>query len=114
MKRITRVFKDLMTPDDQAQSWYGWATNQMSHAFLGAIISAIIGIWGVAVVAVIAIAKEGFDIFKGAKFIDSALDVAFWLLGAFAVSTEHLSWMLFGLIGLAIILAIGIRDRLPR
>jgi hypothetical protein len=113
VKRITQVFKDLMTPDDQAQSWYGWATNQMSHAFLGAVISAIVGVWGILVVVAIAVIKEGFDVIKGAKLLDALLDVAFWVLGAVATHSGYV-WAIPAAIVLAVILTLGVRKRIPR
>lgn len=85
MKAITQVFKDLMTPDDQEQSWYYWACNQMAHAFLGALVAVLFGSYWLISVLLVACIKEFFDLLK--KFnrravIDSLNDILFWVCGA--------------------------------
>lgn len=89
MKRITQVFKDLMTPDSQDQSWYAWATNQLSHAFLGAIIATFTGSYWLVVTIIFAVTKEGFDLyraFSSKALLDSRNDILFWVLGAGTVA----------------------------
>lgn len=113
MKRITQVFKDLMTPDDQSGDWYSWATNQLSHAFLGAVVSVMVGAWGLAVVLFIAVAKEVFDIIKGAKWLDSIFDIAFWFLGAISASS-NMTLSISGIVCLIILLYVGIYKRIIR
>jgi hypothetical protein len=112
MKRVTQVFKDLMTPDDQQESWYGWATNQMSHAFLGAIVAAILGVWGVLVALILGVIKEASDLTKAAKLLDSVMDVTFWTLGAASVTFSEYIYLV--LIALAVLLYYGIRPRIKK
>ena len=112
MKRITKVFKDLMTPDDQQESWYAWATNQMSHAFLGAIVAAILGVWGVLVALILGVIKEASDLTKAAKLLDSVMDVAFWTSGAASVAFSEYIYLV--LIALAVLLYYGIRPRIKK
>lgn len=104
-----------MTPDDQAQSWYAWATNQMSHAFLGALIAVFAGTyWFIAVLA-LAVTKEGFDLYKAFSshaLLDSLNDILFWVFGAGAVaSDDYRYWFIFGLF---IILCIGAYYRVKK
>lgn len=101
-----------MTPDDQSESWYGWATNQMSHAFLGAIVAAILGVWGVLVALILGVMKEASDLMKASKLIDSILDVAFWVLGAASVAFSEYIYVV--LIALAALLYYGVRPRIKR
>lgn len=115
MKKVTKVFKDLMTPDDQAQSWYGWVTNQMSHAFLGALIASILGLWGILVALLLAIVKELSDFAKAAKLLDSLMDIAFWVLGSATVAfSEHKAMLMLTLLVIAFLLYLGIRPRIKR
>lgn len=115
MKRITRIFKDLMTPDDQSQSWYGWATNQMSHAFLGALIAVFAGAYWFWAALGVAVLKEGFDLYKvfsGPAVVDSITDILFWVGGAGAVSGEdYRYWFVFGLF---VLLSVGVYFRVKR
>ena len=107
MKRITQVFKDLMTPDAQEQSWYGWATNQLSHAFLGAVVALFTGAYWFAAVVILAVTKEGFDLYKvfnSRALLDSLNDILFWVFGAGMVSGgDYRYWFAVGLIVLFII-----------
>ena len=101
MKRITQVFKDLMTPDAQDSSWYGWVTNQLSHAFLGAVVALFAGAYWFVAVLTLAITKEGFDLYKGFSshaLLDSLNDILFWVMGAGAVASDSYKyWFIFGL-----------------
>ncbi len=112
MKWTTRIFKDLMTPDDQAQSWYGWATNQMSHAFLGAFIAVFAGAYWLITTLGVAVAKEGFDlyrVFTWPSVVDSLTDILFWIGGAGVVAGgEYRYWFAFGLF---VLLGIGVYFR---
>lgn len=115
MKRITKIFKDLMTPDDQSQSWYAWATNQMSHAFLGALIATFTGIYWFVVTIAFAVTKEGFDLSKAANskaLLDSLNDIFFWVLGAGSVSGG--SYKYWFVVAFFIFLCIGVYYRVKR
>ncbi len=85
MKTITQVFKDIMTPDDQPLSWYGWATNQMAHAFLGSLVAVFAGAYWLAITVGLAVTKEGFDLYRSfnrQSIVDSMTDTLFWVTGA--------------------------------
>jgi hypothetical protein len=115
MKRITRIFKDLMTPDDQSQSWYAWATNQMSHAFLGALIAVFTGGYWLVATLIVAVIKEILDLsksFRSKALSDSLSDILFWVCGAGIVAGgEYGYWFAFVLF---IMLVIGIRSRVKK
>lgn len=42
MKIITTILTTLETPDDQGNDWYGWASNQLSHALIGVVITGVL------------------------------------------------------------------------
>ena len=115
MKRITKVFKDLMTPDDQSQSWYAWATNQMSHAFLGALIATFAGGYWLIAVLGFAIAKEASDLYKvfnSRAIVDSITDILFWVGGAGVVAGgDYRYWFA---VGLFCLLVAGVYCRVKR
>jgi hypothetical protein len=115
MKWTTKVFKELMTPDDQKQSWYAWVTNQMSHAFLGALIAVFAGAYWLITTLGVAIVKEGFDIyrvFSGPAIIDSITDILFWIGGAGVVAGgEYRYWFAAGLF---VLLVVGVYFRVKR
>lgn len=115
MKRITQVFKDLMTPDDQSQSWYGWATNQLSHAFLGAVVALFAGAYWFVVVIALAAIKEAFDLFKvfnRRALLDSLVDISFWLLGAgIVVSEEYKLWIIGAFL---LLISVGVYPRIRK
>lgn len=96
-----------MKPDDQAQSWYGWATNQMSHAFLGALIAVFAGVYWLWVTLGVAVAKEGFDLFRvfsSPALVDSLTDILFWVGGAGVVAGgEYRYWFVGGLVALLVV-----------
>lgn len=113
MKSITKVFKDLMTPDSQSGDWYSWATNQMAHAFLGACIAVFAGAYWLYITIVAASAKEVFDLMKVFNFgavIDSLTDIFFWLSGAGIVSGGQ--YRIYFLILALVVLCVGIYFRL--
>ena len=112
MKRITQVFKDLMVPDDQAQSWYGWATNQMSHAFLGVLIADFSGGYWLVATIIVAVIKEILDLsesFRSKALSDSLSDILFFVCGAGIISGGDYSHWFTAV--LFIRLLIGIRSR---
>jgi hypothetical protein len=115
MKRITEVFKYLMKPDAQEQSWYAWATNQMSHAFLGALIAVFAGAYWLITTLGVAVAKEGFDLYKlftWPSLSDSLTDILFWVGGAGVVAGgDYRYWFVLGLF---VLLAAGIYFRIKR
>lgn len=42
MSFVKKVIKDLSTPDNFSYNWYGYATNQISHATLGFLALSIV------------------------------------------------------------------------
>lgn len=91
MGKLWSVFSGLMTPDDQANDWYAWATNQLSHAMLGvaagglAVALGFSFVWTLVFVAAVVVTKELGDLARGATLLDSANDATFQLVGvAFA------------------------------
>lgn len=101
-----------MTPDDQPQSWYAWATNQMSHAFLGALIATFAGAYWLVLVLGAAILKEGLDLYRlftWPSAVDSLTDILFWVGGAGVVAGgEYRYYFAFGLF---VLLCVGIYFR---
>jgi hypothetical protein len=43
---IDTIVKFLKAQDDQGNDWYGWASNQLSHAFLGVFFSGLVLVLG--------------------------------------------------------------------
>lgn len=112
MKWTTRVFKDIMTPDDQSKSWYGWASNQLSHAFFGAFIASFAGAYWLLFTLVIASIKEGFDLYKSFNrktLIDSFADILFWIAGGGIIAGEEYKWVF--VVGLVTLLISGMYIR---
>lgn len=80
---IKLIIAELGRPDDQGRDWYGWASNQLSHAFIGLVLAIHFGF--VASVAT-ACLKELIDLIKKpASIMDSVTDVVFWSLGAWMI-----------------------------
>lgn len=89
MNLLNGILTELDTPDDQGRDWYGWASNQCAHAFLGAVVGVLFVSHSVLVAGAIATLKELTDIIRvpSARTLrDSVQDIAFWLLGAWVVS----------------------------
>lgn len=82
---IKKIMAELKLLDDQGRDWYGWATNQLSHAFLGVAVAVHFPQGGIEVALIIALLKECSDLmrdFSRCTLFDSAQDVLFWALGA--------------------------------
>jgi hypothetical protein len=64
---IDTIVEFLELQDDQGADWYGWASNQLSHAFLGAFFSGLVlvlgGAWyyAIALLVVLGVAKKLAD-----------------------------------------------------
>lgn len=116
MKIFGAIIDSLETPDAQKRDWYGWATNQMSHALLGVLVALFVGhgVAGIIVAMILAGIKEKLvDIKRApgkATVKDSVVDVIFTGIGA--------SIIVFGpLIGgsvLAISLLLGVYPRIRK
>jgi hypothetical protein len=113
VKWFVHVYKDLITPDDQKDDWYGWASNQLSHAFFGVLVAILSGPLWLWVALGISSIKEGFDIYKSPKWrtaLDSAIDIIFWVGGAAILKLGNDGFFVF--LGLTLILLLGIRKRI--
>jgi len=86
MSMIRRILSELRTPDDQGRDWYGWATNQLAHAFLGALVAYAFPAAAIQMTLIVAVAKETVDILRKpisrVALLDSAFDVCFWAIGS--------------------------------
>jgi hypothetical protein len=64
---IDTIVKFLKAQDDQGNDWYGWASNQLSHAFLGVFFSGLVLVLGaswyyaIALLVVLGVAKKLAD-----------------------------------------------------
>jgi len=99
MSLISTILDQLETPDDQGRDWYGWASNQLSHAVLGLLYAGAVQLWlhsvgiGAAVAMTIALVKEFFDIRRVPTWRtaqDSLQDVLFQGIGAALASALYL------------------------
>lgn len=91
MKILQSIAKELRTPDDQGKDWYGWASNQLSHALFGVIIALHLPGGAIEVALIVALLKECFDLmqnFSRRGAIDSLVDTAFWVIGAWLIVAE--------------------------
>jgi len=126
MSLISTILDQLETPDDQGRDWYGWSSNQLSHAALGLLYAGAVQLWmhsvlaGVAVAMAIALVKEGVDIHRVPTWHtaqDSLQDVLFQAIGAALASALYLhSGGIFILAAFFIIAAliIGIAPRVKK
>ena len=85
MKWLDVVLMELSRPDDQGRDWYGWATNQMAHGFLGVAFT-ILAVWLyfkilVLPIVIFATFKEAYDLVRGGDYLDSAADWFFMVSG---------------------------------
>jgi hypothetical protein len=90
---IDTIVSFLRLQDDQGTNWYGWASNQLSHAFLGAFFSGLVlvlgGAWyyAIAFLVVLGVAKKLADwskqIFTWKVVRDTVQDLLFFIVGGF-------------------------------
>lgn len=91
MKIFTSIAQELRTPDDQGKDWYGWASNQLSHALFGVIIALHLPGGAIEVALIVALLKECFDLvqnFTRRAVVDSLVDATFWVIGAWLIVAE--------------------------
>lgn len=102
---IQTIVGFLKLQDDQGTDWYGWASNQLSHAFLGAFFSGLVlvlgGAWyyAIALLVVLGAAKKLADwskqILNWKVVRDTLQDLSFFIVGGFfSVSILHSSIVL--------------------
>jgi hypothetical protein len=103
---IDTIVKFLKAQDDQGNDWYGWASNQLSHAFLGVFFSGLAlvlgGAWyyAIALLVVLGLAKKLADWSKQIltwKIVrDTIQDLLFFINGgAFSLSILYGSIAVF-------------------
>jgi len=103
---IDTIVKFLKAQDDQGNDWYGWASNQLSHAFLGVFFSGLALVLGasryyaIALLVVLGLAKKLADWSKQIltwKIVrDTIQDLLFFINGsAFSLSILYGSIILF-------------------
>lgn len=111
------VASSLASPDDQGNNWYGWITNQFSHALLGVLIGGSVLLlgggwyWALTLNIIVSGAIETWDLTSvpqdGWRTLrDSIQDFSFWLSGsllAIAVYRDNLT-----LFSVAVGLVIGL------
>lgn len=82
---LKSIIDQLGMPDDQGRDWYGWATNQCAHGFLGVITALLFSGAPIQMTLILALLKEAADLLRVTRLRtvrDSAQDIAFALLGA--------------------------------
>lgn len=103
---IDTIVKFLKAQDDQGNDWYGWASNQLSHAFLGVFFSGLAlvlgaaGYYAIGLLVVLGIAKKLADWSKQIltwKIVrDTIQDLLFFISGGtFSLSILYGSIILF-------------------
>lgn len=103
---IDTIVKFLKAQDDQGNDWYGWASNQLSHAFLGMFFSGLALVLGaswyyaIGLLAVLGLYKKGSDWAKQViswKIVrDTIQDLLFFINGGvFSLSILYGSIVLF-------------------
>ena len=118
---IRTILAELERADDQGRDWYGWATNQLGHAFgymaiamvLTSIWSPIVGYLAAIGLAIIKEATDGLRIDNRQGWRDCLTDLFFSAAGASLVIFSD-AWDLLTLIGLATILLVGIAQRIKK
>lgn len=114
------VVSSLSSPDDQGNNWYGWITNQFSHALLGVLIGGSVLLldggwyWALTLNIVVSGAIETWDMTSAPQdgwrtLRDSIQDFSFWLSGGLiAIGLYHNNSALFSVaVGLVTGLAVS-------
>ncbi|MCA6392164.1 MAG: hypothetical protein IM607_12320 [Cytophagales bacterium] len=103
---IETIVSFLELQDDQGNDWYGWASNQLSHAFLGVFFSGLVlvlgGAWyyAIGLLVVLGVAKKLADwskqILTWKVVRDTIQDLLFFINGGvFSLSILYGSIVLF-------------------
>jgi len=122
---IDTIVKFLEQQDDQGNDWYGWASNQLSHAFLGVFFSGLALVLGaswryaIGLLVVLGVAKKLADWSKQVltwKIVrDTIQDLLFFINGGvFSLSILYGSTTLFigATASVSIVLVEGIVSRI--
>lgn len=92
MSILSSIIRELRAPDDQGDDWYGWASNQLSHAFLGVVIALFIPGRAIEVALIVSLLKECFDLMRNLSLrgaVDSLIDTMFWVIGAWLIVSDN-------------------------
>lgn len=112
MSVLSKIVAELGRADAQPRDWYGWATNQMGHAFSFMALAMIFAPW---ISAALVIAKEVADGVRADDrkgWRDSATDAFFSLSGvALVVLDDRLDVAVLAAAALALIAGIVKRVR---
>lgn len=86
---LGRVWRDLRTPEDFKNDWYGYASNQLAHVTIGVLCYLapalfLLPLKAMLVGLIAPLLKELADRHRGAGFVDSRDDVLFMSLGVAA------------------------------
>jgi uncharacterized membrane protein len=113
MNILRIMLAELKNPDAMGDSWYDWASNQLSHVIIGLIITGLIvvsgggNLWGFTMAFVFAFSKEIFDLKNGANVKDALYDAFFQMFGAMlAISLANQNASFFYFIVTTVILAL--------
>lgn len=109
---LQQIIAELARPDSQKRDWYGWASNQLAHAFIGVALTVLVGFWAMLLAAV---AKETADVWTAQTsdtLWDSAQDLTFWVLGGLVIVSGDDAWVL--VLAISTALVVGIAPRLRR
>lgn len=121
---LKSVIDELFTPSSQGNDWYGWTTNQISHAFLGTFAFWALLFLGCHVLVAFSVPlcvmliKESIDLMRGGSTLtDSLTDFLFVLYGVFSALFSWDSageWFLGYSAVMSLVLLYGIRQRVKR
>ena len=64
MGLLRNILKELRTPSDQGKDWYGWATNQCAHVFLGVVFCGTLIALKIPAIFAALFTMGGFTIFE--------------------------------------------------
>jgi hypothetical protein len=118
------ILAELATPGAQRDSWFAWATGQMAHALIGAVLAGgllfvLSPVWAFALAALgYALGKEVPDFFRApgwAAARDCTQDALFVTAGAalvVAIAGAHEQLFLVALISAGVGLWLGVVARL--
>jgi len=86
---IDTIVSFLSLQDDQGTDWYGWSSNQLSHAFLGAFFSGLVlvlgGAWYYAIALLVVL---GIHLESGAGYHSGLVVFYQWR----CVQPKHFVW----------------------
>lgn len=121
---VRRILVELMRPDNQNSDWLAWASNQLSHAFIGSILTSTAllfnyNVWSSVLTATLfyVLIKEFPDFLRDPRWAtarDSTQDSLFVFGGALIIAAVSLSqiWIFaFALVAVVTGLFMGVWQR---